>query len=246
MISKTYQDSKLAISFILSISAFVAFCSILYELIIAQCLSIVLGGSIIRYSFTIGSYLFCLGLGSLCIYFSQGDLSFKRFFYVECCLCVLGFLGPFWIFFTDFFFTFLLKSYENLSLDYLKLILMHMPIAAIGVLSGCEIPLLIQQAEQIQKKNIINKIVGVDFIFTFLGAILFPLFFLEQFDIIKIACLVSLLNGVVALYYFATLRVFVNNYAWLRFFIILFVIVLSCCFYSENICFFLSKLLFVR
>lgn len=59
----------------------VALCSIVYELIYSEMLTVVFGGRAIRYAITIGLFLFCLGLGA----FAFDDLGDARenFFRVE-------------------------------------------------------------------------------------------------------------------------------------------------------------------
>ena len=43
----------------------VSFCSIVYELLLAQTLSTVLGNTVVRYSLTIGFYLAAKGIGAM-------------------------------------------------------------------------------------------------------------------------------------------------------------------------------------
>ncbi len=52
------------VSVIYLITFIVAFCSIVYELLMAQTLSLLTGNSVLRYSTTIGLYLASLGLGA--------------------------------------------------------------------------------------------------------------------------------------------------------------------------------------
>lgn len=48
-----------------------AFCSIVYELLLGQSLSAFMGNTVLRYSVTIGLYLFSMGMGAL---FAEGPL----------------------------------------------------------------------------------------------------------------------------------------------------------------------------
>ena len=91
------------------ITAVCAYCSIVYELLLAQCLSVVMGGTILRYSITIGLYLFSLGLGSLWVFLHPRRSSIKSLLIVELSLSVLGVVAPFWIFFGDNLFQSLAK-----------------------------------------------------------------------------------------------------------------------------------------
>ena len=47
------------------ITLLVAYCSIVYELLMAQTLSVLMGNTVMRYSITIGIYLASLGLGAM-------------------------------------------------------------------------------------------------------------------------------------------------------------------------------------
>ncbi|MCG8432317.1 MAG: hypothetical protein MJA29_14260 [Candidatus Omnitrophica bacterium] len=53
-------------SVLYSVKGILAFCSIVYELLLAQTLSAFLANTVLRYSVTIGLYLFSLGLGAWC------------------------------------------------------------------------------------------------------------------------------------------------------------------------------------
>jgi spermidine synthase len=50
---------------IYSLTFVLAFCSIVYELLLGQALSAFLGNTVLRYSVTIGLYMMSLGIGSM-------------------------------------------------------------------------------------------------------------------------------------------------------------------------------------
>ena len=51
-------------SLIYVVTVLVAFCSIVYELLMAQTLTLLTGNSVLRYSTTIGLYLASMGIGA--------------------------------------------------------------------------------------------------------------------------------------------------------------------------------------
>ena len=89
------------------ITGVVAFCSIIYELLFSQVLTVIFGSSVIMYSLTIGIFLFSLGLGSLFFEKFQKRKLEKFFFDVELLLSITGIIGiPFILFVNSFDLTF--------------------------------------------------------------------------------------------------------------------------------------------
>jgi spermidine synthase len=85
------------------ITVVVAFCSIIYELLFSQVLTVIFGSSVIMYSLTIGLFLFALGLGSLLFEKFQKRKLEKFFFDVELLLSITGIIGiPFILFVNSF------------------------------------------------------------------------------------------------------------------------------------------------
>lgn len=118
----------------------VAFCSIVYELIYSELLTVVFGGTVVRYSVTIGLFLFSFGVGSFL--FRRLDPHEAGFFRVEVLLSLVGPLG----------FLFIVAANVYLDADPLvaarvPLVVSHVPIVAVGVLSGLEVPYLTTMLE---------------------------------------------------------------------------------------------------
>ena len=79
---------------ILFISFLLAFCSLCYELLFSQIISIFIGSTILSYSLGIGVFVLALGAGSvICDQFSDKSKNLKRLFYIELILSLLGILG---------------------------------------------------------------------------------------------------------------------------------------------------------
>ena len=79
---------------ILIISFLLAFCSLCYELLFSQIISIFIGSTILSYSLGIGVFVLALGVGSfLCDQLSDKAKNLSRLFYIELTLSLLGILG---------------------------------------------------------------------------------------------------------------------------------------------------------
>lgn len=198
---------------ILVITALLAFCSIVYELLLSNTLAIVTGNYIWWQSLTIGVYIGGLGLGA---YLSDRLLdSFKSLMIVELCLSFLGaicvvyvylFHGSYKYLDNLFFFTgdfyssfylqnqFLLKTVFFVSIQTLTL--------AIGLLSGFEIPLMMKIADIKLGKSEEGEhfVLGVNYLGTLVGTVFFAYYFLPKLDVIKTAVAVATLNLGVCLY----------------------------------------------
>ncbi len=166
-----------------------AFCSITYELILAQSLSITLGNSILRFSFTIGLYLFSLGLGSLLSLLVKKSKEISILIKTELALSLTGILLPWTIFFGDFYIRFFSQNTSLLWTYQHKIVLI------VGILSGFEIPLLISLASERFHDEMSKKILGVDYLFTFVGSLFFPFVIYPKLGIVAGSALTGGLNA---------------------------------------------------
>lgn len=183
------------------ITLIVAYCSIVYELLIAQTLSALMGNTVLRYSITIGVYLASLGVGAmLCEKGDERDCV-DRLIRIEIWLSVIGGLAVFIICSFDVTHRFLISSHSFFShgvgsflRPILFFILSHTVIVLIGILSGYEIPLLIALSEA-KKPNTMNFVLGIDYFGSLLGAVLFPLVLLPKLGLFAVSYLTGLLNA---------------------------------------------------
>jgi hypothetical protein len=182
------QNSRLLPLFVMTIV--VATCSMLYELVLAQALSSILGNTMMRYNLTIGLFIASMGIGALMygkLLKGRLDLNLIR---VELALTIVGGLCPILALFFDSLFK---------PFPFLILIATHFLIVAVGFISGLELPLLMDMGKKISSTGD-NKVLALDYIGTLLGAVLFPLFILPYFSIFTTAFIVALFNCLVAGY----------------------------------------------
>ena len=162
-----------------------AFCSIVYELLLAQALSAFLENTVLRYCVTIGLYMFSMGLGSLAAEGKRAQNPVLTLLKVELCLTILG----------------------GFSLSFLHLLNMadlpriafsagaHVLIIAIGLLTGFEIPLFFEILRP-QKSAPENLVLGVNYLGAFAGTVCFAAFFYPIAGLMTTAFLAGSLNAV--------------------------------------------------
>lgn len=181
-----------------------ALCSILYELLLAQSLSSIMGNTILRYNMTIGLYVAAMGFGAIVYSKINTSETSNMFLWVELSLALTGFMAPFLVLvFDGVMFDFSKKieiSYYSNELQVLIFIFNHLLIVAIGFLSGFELPLLMGIFKKYSNESSL-RILGLDYIGTLLGAISFPLFILPYLSIFQIGATVAIANLLGALFY---------------------------------------------
>jgi spermidine synthase len=177
------------------ITIIVAACSLLYELMLAQTLSTIMGNTIIRYNITIGLYIAALGLGSITYPKFISSHSKENLSIIELLLSFLGGLGPLIILFFDFL------SRKYFSFIYVESINIfnHFYIILIGFLSGIELPFLIRLAKQSQGFSI-GRVLFLDYLGSFIAAVIFPLYMMPYYNLFTVAATIALFNTLVAFY----------------------------------------------
>lgn len=196
-IAKISKEKKILVF----VTIILAGCSILYELLLAQTLSTTMGNTILRYNITVGLYMASMGVGAI-IYSRWGKDNLElRLVNVEFVLSIIGATGPIGV----LVFESMMRKISGESLSYhgffiqsALFIFNHLLIVAIGVLSGFELPLLMDLGSQIEKKFDM-KVLIFDYVGTLIGVILFPLWLLPSLGIFTVAFLIGFLNALVAL-----------------------------------------------
>lgn len=163
-----------------------AFCSIVYELLLGQSLSAFLGNTVLRYSVTIGLYMLSMGLGSLLAEGRFVKHPVITLLSVEIALTVTG----------GFSVIFLMLVNSVGLPDIVFLGSAHFLIILIGVLTGFEIPLLIE-LRNLEVEGSERKVLGVDYLGAFSGTVVFAFVFYPVVGLIPTAFLVALLNAFV-------------------------------------------------
>ncbi|MBT8100537.1 MAG: hypothetical protein KJO82_12340 [Gammaproteobacteria bacterium] len=163
-----------------------AFCSIVYELLLGQTLSAFLGNTVLRYSVTIGLYMMSLGIGSMIAegrFVRHPVTSLLR---VEMALTVVGGGCVVFLFYVN-----------AIGVPPVMLsVIAHALIIVIGVLSGFEIPLLISLKNR-KAENRDNAIIGVNYLGAFLGTIVFAFVLYPFVGLVPTAFMVAFLNAIV-------------------------------------------------
>jgi len=196
------------------IAIMLAFCSIVYELLLANTLALITGSQIWWQSLTIGIYIGGLGIGA---FLSEKVTNvYRSLMKVELGLSFLGAIIVPYV----YFFHSVVKYFENvffyntgqfytsefvqnmMIVKILFFIIVQSLTFLIGVLSGFEIPLLIKWMKL--NKNLENlgenRILGISYIGTLVGTVCFAFLLLPQLDIVKTSITVAGLNILVCLY----------------------------------------------
>lgn len=189
---------RLYIFCIYTFTYILATCSIVYELMIAQTISLLSGNTVGKYSLTIGIYLGSMGIGALlCNKIFGKKQGWSSLFSIEIILSAIGGLSVIIIYAAHMIFSYF-SEYDNAPVVfYLPAFII---ITSIGFFTGLELPLLIKIGNSFsEQKKITNRVLGVDYIGSLTGAVLFPLFLLPHFEIVTISFLTALLNLIAAL-----------------------------------------------
>ncbi len=162
------------------------FCSIVYELLLGQSLSAFMGNTVLRFSVTIGLYMLSMGVGALLAEGRWVEHAAATLLKVEILLTVVG----------GFSVIFLLILNSVGIPDALFSVLAHLLIVLIGVLTGFEIPLLIElRGHEVEGSE--RAVLGVDYLGAFFGTIAFAFVFYPRLGLIPTAFFVALLNAFV-------------------------------------------------
>lgn len=185
-LDRTTVNMERRFYFIYTSTAILAFCSLVYELLLGQLLSAYLGNTVLRYSVTIGLYMLAMGIGSLLAEGGFRKYALRSLQWVELSLTVIGGASIFLVACTDA----LLGSTLAVSL------VSHLLIIVIGILTGFEIPLLMYVHSKL-KDGADNIILGIDYLGALVGSILFAFFFYPKLGLVTTALTIAGLNALV-------------------------------------------------
>jgi spermidine synthase len=198
---------------LLLITSILAFCSIVYELLLSNTLAIVTGNYIWWQSLTIGVYIGGLGLGAY--YSDRLKNTYRSLINVELGLSFLGAICVVYVYlfhgtykYIDNLFFYTGDFYSSFYLQNMFLLKIVFFIAiqgltlSIGLLSGFEIPLMMRIAEEHlgHSEEGEHQILGINYLGTLVGTICFAYFLLPKLDVIKTSVVVALLNLLVCIY----------------------------------------------
>lgn len=168
-----------------------AFSSLCYEFLLAQLLSIMDGNTVFYYCLTIGLFICAVGLGSLREAENLDEEGCRRrLIRIELFLAAIGGSSP-------IIFCLIDQMFLEGPLMPLRgsLIYIHsLFICLIGYASGMELPLLLRLAEINDDRSFFSKLLAIDYIASFIGAVSFPLFMYPQWGLVKSALVLGILN----------------------------------------------------
>ena len=165
----------------------VAFCSICYELILAQSLSAFLENTVLRYSITIGLYMFAMGMGALVVERRRGS-AVCLLWKIEVALTIIGALGIPSLFLAE----------HLLSSRWFFALWAHGLILLIGFLTGFELPLVLRMVGE-KDPGLRHKILAFDYAGAFAGSLFFVFFIYPLIGLVPAGSVVALLNAVAGL-----------------------------------------------
>ncbi len=165
--------------YVLFITAGLAFCSLAYELIFTQVLSVIFGSQLKQYNLTVSLFTCSLGFGTLVFHHLFPKYHWKKIFlWVEISLAIMGSLGPF-----------LIVISANIMPHFLAYTFSLGLIFFIGFFSGFELPLMIQLLRNHQ-----GVILASDYLGMVLAAVATPFFLLFCFGVGSSALVVAFTN----------------------------------------------------
>ncbi len=171
----------------------ISICALTYELIVATLSSYLLGDSVTQFSFTIGFFLFAMGIGSL-ISRKIKRHTLRWFIIVEFSVALFGGTSA-------------ILLYATFSAAFIYYFPVMIAISlAIGICVGLEIPLLTRiVADRSALSEALSDVLSVDYLGALVGSIAFPVILLPLLGVTQTAFLMALLNVTVAI---MVLRVF--------------------------------------
>ncbi len=166
-----------------------AFCSIVYELLLGQAMAAFLGNTVLRFSVTIGLYLCSMGLGAFLAEEKFIKNPFGTLLRTELLLVILGGLSIIHLHIINILFG---------NSEIVFKVFSHLLIVTIGVMTGFELPALIEIYHQ-SKSYAENKILGFSYTGAFLGTLAFAFWFYPKIGLMSTSFIVGILNIITCL-----------------------------------------------
>ena len=156
-------------------SLILAACSLLYELLIAQTLSLLAANTVIWYSLTVGTYLGAMGLGALIYDARSKRATWDRLYRIEMLLSVAGAGAVVLIYLAHTVGLYYRVSDMQLAGAVAFFGPSFLMIVVVGILTGIELPLLIQLGNDAAGgKDVTNRVLGFDYLGALIAGLVFP------------------------------------------------------------------------
>lgn len=197
---------------ILILSALLSACSILYELMLANVLSLLTGNQVLWQAVTIAVYVGGLGFGA---YWSEKiKKPLKSLVRVEFLISLLGGVSLLLIYFVhgvqnfSKFLLFIASGYSGgsvigseLGFELSYLAITQLITLGIGILTGLELPILLKISEDNSDQKVKEgEVLGANYFGTLFGTICFSFWMKPSFDLLNSAVLTASLNYLILLY----------------------------------------------
>ena len=165
----------------------VAICGLVYELLAGTLGSYLLGDSVTQFSLVIGLYLSAMGAGAWLSRRIAGELA-RRFIELELAVAVVGGASA----------PVLFLAFGSVA--HFQVVLLGF-VAAIGVLVGLELPLLMRLLEgQVAFKDLVSRVLTFDYIGALAAAVMFPLVLVPKLGLVRSSLAIGAANACVGLW----------------------------------------------
>ena len=189
-----------AVREVLAITVILSACSLLYELLIAQTLSLLAGNTVVWYSLIVGVYLGAMGLGALLFKPRSSSEGWSRLFTVEMLLGGIGAAAVPMIQMAHSLHLYLEPASAGIFVFGFFGVSLVMTVL-VGTLSGVELPLLIDMGNTVAGADMItHRVLAWDYIGALLAGILFPLVLLPLLSLPAIGFATATVNLMAAAY----------------------------------------------
>jgi len=164
----------------------IATCGLVYELLASTLASYVLGDAVMMYSTVIGVYLSAMGIGAWLSGRVEGGVA-RAFVEIEIAVALVGGVSA----------PVLFMAFAHLS--WFRVVLYGI-VLIIGVLVGMEIPLLLRILRQRYAfKDLIARVLTVDYLGALVGSLAFPIFFVPRLGLVRTSLVIGGINAITAI-----------------------------------------------
>jgi len=185
---------------VLAMTVVLSACSLMYELLIAQTLSLSAGNTVVWYSLSVGIFIGGMGIGALLCRRRFAARPWRTLFFVELSLSAIGASAVPAILLAHSLYLYYSATPREISVFVFFGVSFAM-LLGVGVLSGIELPTLIRIGNAVDGEAT-NRVLGWDYIGSLLAGLLFPLALLPYFNLTVIGfgtAAVNLLMGIFVL-----------------------------------------------
>jgi spermidine synthase len=163
----------------------IATCGLVYELLASTLASFVLGDAVMQYSTVIGVYLSAMGIGAWLSGRVETGVA-RAFVEIEIAVALVGGMSA----------PVLFMAFAHLS--WFRVVLYGI-VLIIGILVGMEIPLLLRiLRERYAFKDLIARVLTVDYLGALVGSLAFPIFFVPKLGLVRTSLVIGAINALTA------------------------------------------------